>query len=116
MASKHLIFAALLVATIATPMAEDATVQLRCGGNVVSTAVTNGSGVFSILLDPLSYLLSAILSNCNAVVTTPLSNCNSLLSPTGVLSAPLQILGSTVSGLLPVTNIITGLFQFLPIV
>lgn len=37
-----------------TPVFPNALVQLQCGvGNVVSSATTNGSGVFSILLDPL---------------------------------------------------------------
>ncbi|XWS53598.1 hypothetical protein CRYUN_Cryun10bG0015100 [Craigia yunnanensis] len=95
-------FVCLLVAAMAlvAPMAEaqlggliggllglikiqDALVQLQCGGNVVST--TNESGIFSILLDPLQFLLPSLLNNCSIAVKTPLSNCNSLLPSVGGL-------------------------------
>lgn len=55
-----------------TPVFPNASVQLRCGaGNVVSSTTTNGSGVFSLVLDPLQNILSSILSNCSLVVATP---------------------------------------------
>ncbi|WMV10075.1 hypothetical protein MTR67_003460 [Solanum verrucosum] len=96
-----------------TPIFPNASVQLRCGGgNVVSSTTTNGSGAFSLLLNPLQNLLvSSLLSNCNIVITTPLSTCNATLPSVGVLQAPLQIVGGTAGGLL---NIATGVFQLIP--
>ncbi|KAK8595290.1 hypothetical protein V6N13_123170 [Hibiscus sabdariffa] len=67
----------------ATPVFPNALVQLHCGGSVVSSSTTNGSGIFSILLDPLQVLLSALLNNCNLAVKTPLSNCNASLPSVG---------------------------------
>ncbi|TQE06600.1 hypothetical protein C1H46_007842 [Malus baccata] len=93
----------------ATPVFSNATVQLLCGtaGNVISTVTTNGSGIFSILLDPLQFLLNSLLSDCKLLVRTPLSACNSSLSGlTGLLSSPLQFIGNTIAGLLSIVNII----------
>ncbi|KAJ7955124.1 phylloplanin-like [Quillaja saponaria] len=64
----------------ATPVFSNAQVQLQCGGNLVSTAITNNLGIFSIVLDPLQFVLSSLLSGCNLVVNTPLSNCNAQAS------------------------------------
>ncbi|KAL6193738.1 hypothetical protein ACLB2K_034822 [Fragaria x ananassa] len=94
-----------------TPVFPNATVVLQCGsGNVISTATTNASGVFSILLDPLQFLLSSLLSNCKLVVTTPLSSCNSSLSGTQILESALQFIGNTVLGLLAIINVIPAGF------
>ncbi|KAJ0035867.1 hypothetical protein Pint_24498 [Pistacia integerrima] len=60
----------------ATPVFQNAGVQLKCGGNVVSTAKTNGAGIFSIVLDPLQYLLSTPVTNCSLEVKTPLASCD----------------------------------------
>ncbi|CAK9138975.1 unnamed protein product [Ilex paraguariensis] len=99
----------------ATPIFPNALVQLRCGnGNVVSTSTTNGSGIFSILLDPIQFLLSSLLSSCNLVVNTPLASCNASLPSIGGLLSPLQFIGNTLAGLLNVANIIPAGFQFLP--
>lgn len=91
----------------------DALVQLQCGGNVVSSSTTNGSGIFSILLDPLQFLVPSLINNCNLAVKTPLSNCNASLPSIGGLSSTLQVIGSTVAGLLNITNIIPTGFGFL---
>ncbi|KAI9195318.1 hypothetical protein LWI28_013729 [Acer negundo] len=97
-----------------TPVFPNALVQLQCGaGNVVSSATTNGSGVFSIVLDPLQFILSSLLTNCNLVVNTPLSNCNSKLPSVGCLLSSLQFIGNTLLGLLNVANIVPSGFQFL---
>ncbi|KAK0608143.1 hypothetical protein LWI29_026145 [Acer saccharum] len=98
----------------ATPVFPNALVQLQCGaGNVVSSATTNGSGVFSIVLDPLQFILSSLLTNCNLVVNTLLSNCNSKLPSVGGLLSSLQFVGNTLLGLLNVANIVPSGFQFL---
>ncbi|TXG63429.1 hypothetical protein EZV62_010423 [Acer yangbiense] len=92
----------------------DALVQLQCGaGNVVSSATTNRSGVFSIVLDTLQFILSSLLTNCNLVVNTPLSNCNSKLPSVGGLLSSLQFIGNTLLSLLNVANIVPSGFQFL---
>ncbi|KAM7485069.1 hypothetical protein LguiA_001078 [Lonicera macranthoides] len=97
-----------------TPVFPNALVQLRCGnGNVVSSVTTNNSGLFSILLDPLQFVLSSVLSNCNIVVNTPLSSCNSSLPSIGGLLSPLQLIGNTLVGLLSIVNLIPSGFQFL---
>uniref|UniRef100_A0A2N9H7J4 Phylloplanin n=1 Tax=Fagus sylvatica TaxID=28930 RepID=A0A2N9H7J4_FAGSY len=99
-----------------TPVFPNALVQLQCGaGNVVSSATTNGSGVFSILLDPLQYVLSSLLTDCNLVVNTPLSSCNAKLPSVGGLLSSLQFIGNTLIGLLNVANIIPTGFQFIPL-
>ncbi|XVE82162.1 hypothetical protein DITRI_Ditri15bG0124600 [Diplodiscus trichospermus] len=89
----------------ATPVFPNALVQLQCGGNVVSSSTTNASGVFSILLDPLQFLLPSLLDNCNLAVKTPLSNCNATLPSVGGLFSSLQVLGNTLIGLLNITNL-----------
>ncbi|KAL8238716.1 hypothetical protein R6Q59_015283 [Mikania micrantha] len=106
---------AIANATTPTPPFANALVQLSCGGNVISSALTNGSGVFSIILNPLQFLLTNLLSSCNVVVASPLSSCNSSLSSTGVLQAPLQLAGTVVRGLLSILNIIPGTFQLVGI-
>ncbi|XP_077239907.1 phylloplanin-like [Tasmannia lanceolata] len=100
----------------ATPAFSNALVQLQCGASktVVSSATTNGSGVFSILLDPITMLLSSLLNNCNLVVNTPLSSCNSALPSTGILQSPLQFVTRTLAGLLSIVNLGAGGFNFLP--
>ncbi|PIA62827.1 hypothetical protein AQUCO_00200680v1 [Aquilegia coerulea] len=94
-----------------TPVFPNALVQLQCGtGNVVASATTNTAGVFSILLDPLRFVLSSLLTNCNLVVKTPLATCNSSLPTNGILISALQFFGRTVDGII---NIIPVEFIFL---
>ncbi|XVF28294.1 hypothetical protein REPUB_Repub15cG0017700 [Reevesia pubescens] len=97
----------------ATPVFPNALVQLQCGGNVVSSSTTNGSGIFSILLNPLEFLLPSLLNNCNLAVKTPLSNCNASLPSVGGLVSSLQLLGNTLVGLLNITNIVPAGFGLL---
>ncbi|THG03550.1 phylloplanin-like [Camellia sinensis] len=98
-----------------TPVFPYAKVQLQCGaGNTVSSATTNNFGIFSMVLDPLQFVLSSLLSNCNLLVNTPLSNCNLNLPSVGGLLSPLQFIGNTLQGLLNISNIIPSGFQFLP--
>ncbi|KAI3689487.1 hypothetical protein L2E82_47446 [Cichorium intybus] len=96
-----------------TPPFSNALVQLMCGGNVISSALTNGLGVFNIALNPLQFLLSNLLSSCNIVVASPLSSCNSSLPSTGFLQAPLQLIGNTIRGLLSIINLIPLPFQLI---
>ncbi|KAL9410292.1 hypothetical protein AB3S75_044122 [Citrus x aurantiifolia] len=98
----------------ATPAFPNALVQLQWNGNVVSSATTNASGIFSIALDPLQYVLSSLLTNCSLVVNTPLASCNAKLPAAGGLVSSLQFIGNTLLGLLNVANIIPAGFQFIP--
>ncbi|XP_038903470.1 phylloplanin-like [Benincasa hispida] len=99
----------------ATPIFPNASVQLQCGnGNIVSTTTTNNMGVFSILLNPLQFLLSLITSSCSTVVNTPLSNCNVTLPSTGVLLSRLGFVGQTMEGILNILNVAPNGFEFLP--
>ncbi|KAJ0537865.1 putative phylloplanin [Helianthus annuus] len=86
------------------PPFPNAVVQLVCGGNVVATTTTNGTGAFSIFLSQFQALLSTILSNCILRVPTPLSNCNATLPSNGTLQAPIQFLGNSIRGVLNFTS------------
>ncbi|KAK3005355.1 hypothetical protein RJ639_015872 [Escallonia herrerae] len=99
------------VSGTSTPVFPNALVQLGCGGPVVANAATNRSGFFSIVLNPSPFPLSNVLSRCNLVVNTPLSTCNATLPAVGRLLSPLQLVGSTLIGLLNVTNLIPAGFQ-----
>ncbi|XP_050216054.1 phylloplanin-like [Mercurialis annua] len=101
----------------ATPAFPNANVQLLCGQNnrMIASATTNAFGIFSIVLDPLQFLVSSVLNGCNLKVDTPLSTCNPNLPSLGVLQSPLQLVGNTVAGALSVTNIIPRGFNFLGI-
>ncbi|CAI0467324.1 unnamed protein product [Linum tenue] len=98
-----------------TPVFPNAGVQLQCGGTVISTTTTNAAGVFSILLDPLRFILTTLLNDCSVRVTTPLSTCNATLpSVGGLLSSPLQFVGDILVGLLRVTQLVPTGFNLLP--
>ncbi|XP_044487456.1 phylloplanin-like [Mangifera indica] len=98
----------------ATPVFPNAGVQLKCGENVVSTATTNGAGLFLMVLDPLQFLLSTLLTNCNLEVKTPLASCDAKLPSVGTLLSPLLSIGNTLLGFLNITNIVPAGFQFIP--
>ncbi|XP_024991186.1 phylloplanin-like [Cynara cardunculus var. scolymus] len=101
-------------ATTPTPPFPNALIDVSCGGNVISSAITNGSGMFGITLNPLQFPLSNLLSpNCSVRVVTPLSNCNAALPSTGFLQAPLQFIGIIVRGLLNVLNLVPSSFQLI---
>ncbi|WCJ23477.1 hypothetical protein M5689_005500 [Euphorbia peplus] len=95
-----------------TPIFPNAQVQLQCGGNVISSTTTNGSGIFSIVLDPLNFVLSSLLSGCGLKVNTPLASCNVNLPATGGLLSPLQLIGNSIVGLLNVVNLKPEGFQY----
>ncbi|KAI3961168.1 hypothetical protein MKX01_035754 [Papaver californicum] len=99
----------------ATPVFPNALVQLKCGssGNVVSSTTTNSDGVFTMLLDPILTLLSALLKDCTVVVNTPLSTCNAALPINSILASPLKLLGKSVSGGLNIVNLVTTGFNML---
>ncbi|KVH91986.1 phylloplanin-like [Cynara cardunculus var. scolymus] len=102
--------------TTPIPPFPNALVEVSCGGNVISSAITNGSGMFNIILNPLQFLLSNLLSsNCNVHVVTPLSNCNATLPSTGILQSPLQFIGTTARGLFNVFNLAPETFQLIGI-
>ncbi|TVU08715.1 hypothetical protein EJB05_42127, partial [Eragrostis curvula] len=79
------------------PVFPDAGLQLECGGKTVADATTNGTGAFLINLGSVGTdLLTVLLENqCKVVVITPLAACNvSLAVATGMLTAPLQLMGN----------------------
>ncbi|GAY35875.1 hypothetical protein CUMW_019110, partial [Citrus unshiu] len=84
----------------ATPVFPNAKVQLQCGGNVNSTAVTSESGSFSIVLDPVQIVVSSLLNDCCLVLKTPLATRNSNPPSAGDLFSPLTIVGNTLLGIL----------------
>ncbi|XP_016466211.1 phylloplanin-like [Nicotiana tabacum] len=93
---------------LTTQVFPNASVQLQCGaGNVISSTTTNGSGVFSLVLDPLINTLPLLLSNCSLVVLTPLSTCNASLTSVGLLQSPLQLVNTIIGslGLRPSVNL-----------
>ncbi|KAI3691573.1 hypothetical protein L6452_31369 [Arctium lappa] len=99
-----------------TPPFPNALVEVSCGGNVISSALTNGAGVFNMVLNPLQFLLNNLLSsNCNVRVVTPLSNCNATLPSTGILQSPLQLIGTTAQGLFSVFNLVPVTFRLIGI-
>uniref|UniRef100_A0A1D1YJ53 Phylloplanin n=1 Tax=Anthurium amnicola TaxID=1678845 RepID=A0A1D1YJ53_9ARAE len=96
----------------ATPAFPNAEVQLHCRDAVVSSVTTNSAGAFSMLLDPITPILSSLLNNCKLVVSTPLSTCNAALpSAPGLLQSPLTLAGTALQGLLTVVNIVASGFS-----
>ncbi|CAL4914322.1 unnamed protein product [Urochloa decumbens] len=81
----------------------DATVQLVCGGNVVTSVSADDNGTFvidlntTVLSASLELLTSLVTGKCKVVATTPLAACSaSVPGATGTtLAAPLQLLGAT---------------------
>lgn len=95
----------------------DTVVQLKCGaGNTIATATTNANGVFTILLNPLQFVMSSLLNDCKLVVPTPLSTCNSSLPAIGGLVSLLQSIGSILIGLLKVERFIPLGFNFFSLI
>ncbi|XP_009598565.1 phylloplanin-like [Nicotiana tomentosiformis] len=87
----------------------NASVQLRCGTrNVVSSTITNGSGVFSLVVDPRVNTLLLLLLNCRLVVVTPLSTCNASLPSVGLLVSSLNLVNISNGGVGGLTNIGLG--------
>ncbi|KVI10908.1 Pollen Ole e 1 allergen/extensin [Cynara cardunculus var. scolymus] len=103
--------------TIPTPSRfSHALIDVSCGGNVISSAITNGSGMFDITLNPLQFSPNNLLSsNCNVRVVTPLSNCNTTLPSTGILQSPLQFIRTTTRGLTSVFNLVPSTFELIGI-
>ncbi|KAI4303189.1 hypothetical protein MLD38_038850 [Melastoma candidum] len=99
------------------PVFPNAQVQLMCGsGNILASTTTDASGIFSLVVNPLQFLLSDILGNCKLVVPTPLSNCNPAFANIGgTLQSTLQLVGSILSGFLNIINVIPAGFNILPI-
>ena len=67
-----------------------------CSGRVVAGAKADERGAFTMNMGTVtSSLLAPLLGNqCKVVVVTPLAACNaSLASVTGMLTAPVQLLG-----------------------
>ncbi|KAL1191902.1 Phylloplanin [Cardamine amara subsp. amara] len=91
-----------------------ATVQLQCGpaNAVVTTAITNLNGVFTILT---TQPLATLLSTCRLVVTTPLASCNATL-PNVNLTSTLTLVGSLITGLINLIIVVpTGFIPSVPL-
>uniref|UniRef100_A0A1S3Y5D0 Phylloplanin-like n=1 Tax=Nicotiana tabacum TaxID=4097 RepID=A0A1S3Y5D0_TOBAC len=77
----------------------DASVQLRCGArNVISSTITNRSGVISLVMDSHVNTLPLLLINCLLVVATPLSTCNASLPSVGLLASSLNLVNIGIGG------------------
>jgi len=72
-----------------TTMPADASVELRCGGNVVAGGTTSRNGSFAIEAD-LTNALAALVGSCQLLVDTPLAKCNASLPAAGALASYLQ--------------------------
>ncbi|CAN8259041.1 unnamed protein product [Cochlearia groenlandica] len=93
------------------PPFPNARVSLVCGGQNVSSTVTNSGGLFSIPTLGLPLSLTQLLTNCRIVVTTPLSTCNSTLPSTGTLTSPVNLAGSIIGNGLNIFQLLPGLFS-----
>ncbi|XP_076894550.1 phylloplanin-like [Bidens hawaiensis] len=103
-------------ATTTAPPFPNALVQLSCGRNTIASAVTNAIGGFNIFVTPSQVNLGALLSSsCRVIVATPLATCNETLPLTGTLQGPLQLVGSTVLGVLNITSLIPSVLQLVRI-
>ena len=86
-----------------------------CGGQVASSAPTNGNGKKKkkkFPMDHQRYTIPIILKICNLVVISPLSWCP---KPTlGHLESSLNYVGDTISGDLKISSIIPVGFYIVP--
>ncbi|KAK3005352.1 hypothetical protein RJ639_015869 [Escallonia herrerae] len=95
----------LFVAAFATT---DALVQLGCGGPVVANAATNGSGFFSIVLNPSPFPLSNVQPSRQHTALYLQRDPASHWSP----AVPLAARREHLIGLLNVTDLIPAGFSF----
>ncbi|KAF8047249.1 hypothetical protein N665_3130s0002 [Sinapis alba] len=88
-------------------------VVLQCAGVNISTTTTGANGVFSFpsnTILPISTLLSP---GCRVIVAAPLSRCNATLPTRGVLTAPLTLAGTIVTGGINILQFVNGLFRLI---
>jgi hypothetical protein len=81
-------------------MPADASVELRCGGNVVAGGTTSRNGSFAIEAD-LTNALAALVGSCQL-----LAKCNASLPAAGALASYLQ---GSLAGMLG------GVFRLAPV-
>ncbi|KAL4642983.1 hypothetical protein ACB092_02G059500 [Castanea dentata] len=94
------------------PIFPNAEIHVMCGGQVASSAYTNGNGKFLFSMDHQRYTVPIILKICNLVVISPLSRCP---KPTlGHLESSLNYVGDTISGDLKISSIIPVGFHIVP--
>ncbi|CAH8366725.1 unnamed protein product [Eruca vesicaria subsp. sativa] len=94
------------------PPFPNAGIVLQCAGQNVSSTTTNANGVFSIPTLGAIFSPSTLLSSgCRIIVTTPLTACNVNLPASGLLEAPLALLGTATGGGLNIFNLIPGAFN-----
>ncbi|XP_072997700.1 phylloplanin-like [Typha latifolia] len=99
----------------ATPVFPNATVQLLCGNEVITSATTNSDGVFAMSLDLIPSPLTTLLSSCNLIVDTPLASCDASLPELGILRSALQLLQDLIGGLVGgILNLVPSNFSFVP--
>ncbi|XP_031398929.1 phylloplanin-like [Punica granatum] len=90
-----------------TPVFPNASVQLQCGVMAIAASVTNRSGAFLMMLDPMQFQLMDPISNCRLITITPLSSCNANLPSNGLLVSTLHSYGGImVSDSVSVTHFI----------
>ncbi|KAG2315805.1 hypothetical protein Bca52824_018927 [Brassica carinata] len=98
-------------ATVIPPFA-GAPVLLQCAGQNVSVTTTGANGVFSFpsnTILPIS-LSTLLASGCRVIVTTPLSRCNASLPTNGLLTAPINLAGTTINRGITILQFVNGLF------
>ncbi|CAD6211130.1 unnamed protein product [Miscanthus lutarioriparius] len=93
-----------LIDATTSPAFPDATVELRCGGNVVAGGTTSRNGSFAIEAD-LTSALAALVGSCQLLVDMPLAKCNASLPAAGALASYLQ---GSLAGML------SGVFRLAP--
>ncbi|XP_075086466.1 phylloplanin-like [Nicotiana tabacum] len=92
----------------------NAPVQLRCGArNVISSTITNRSGVISLVMDSHVNTLPLLLINCLLVVATPLSTCNASLPSVGLLASSLNLVNIGIGGVGGVISVSLGPIDFI---
>ncbi|KAJ0249204.1 hypothetical protein HA466_0147430 [Hirschfeldia incana] len=91
-------------------------VVLQCAGQNVSTTTTGANGVFSfpsITALPVPLLSTLLASGCRAIVTAPLSTCNASLPTSGLLTATMNLVGSTLGSGINILQFVNGLFRLI---
>ncbi|KAL0717330.1 hypothetical protein Bca4012_066652 [Brassica carinata] len=77
-----------------------------------AVTTTGANGVFSFpsnTILPIS-LSTLLASGCRVIVTTPLSRCNASLPTNGLLTAPINLAGTTINRGITILQFVNGLF------
>ncbi|KAJ0238437.1 hypothetical protein HA466_0240750 [Hirschfeldia incana] len=97
------------------PPFPNAGIVFQCAAQNVSSTTTNANGVFSIPTLGALFSPSTLLnSGCRLIVTTPLTACNVSLPASGLLMAPLSLVGATAGNGLNIFELIPSPFSLVP--